>query len=56
MMHYYFVIKYTAGSSDVLTKMIDTYSPCPTEAINSLKAYYGEQNPVNILSISLERM
>ncbi len=56
MMNYYFVIKYTAGDSDVLVKRIDTDNPCPTDAINSLRAYYGEQNPVNVLSVSLERM
>jgi hypothetical protein len=56
MENYYFVIKYTAGNSEVRTKTVEAYDPCPSYEIARLKAYYGEQNPINVLSISLEKM
>lgn len=54
--NYYFVIRYTAGNSDIITKTVEAYDSCPTYAIERLKAYHGEKEPVNVLSVSLERM
>lgn len=56
MENYYFVIKYTAGDSEVRIKTVETKDPCPSYEIARLKAYYGEQSPINVLSVSLERM
>ena len=55
MKDYCFVIRYTAGDSSVKTKIVEAATQCPTEAINALKAYYGEKAPVNVLSVKLEQ-
>ena len=56
MEDYYFVIKYTAGDSEVITKTVEAYDSSPTYAIERLRAYHGEKEPVSVLSVSLERM